>query len=116
MSIDGAELIARLDRDFFFNLLADAAAELSTTAQSEFVFAAPLAARIKVLCRARLGEPAPAFDARLFGPVLFPDLSPDVQVRLKFRDFLERFPELVSVLKGSSGDKVKFLRCRFETD
>lgn len=100
---------SRVDRQFFAALLNDAAAALAERNNSESLFAAPLAARIKDLLRIRLADPDANLNGQFFGPVLYPDLSSEDQALLKFRHFLESFPEFVEVNRMPSGDKVRLL-------
>ncbi len=99
----------KLDRTILENCLLDALAEMLGRTQEEFVFAAPLAVKIRDRLRLKVGDPSLELKGEIFGPPL--KLSTTVaQARLlRFRDFLEAFPELVRAFSTNSGDRVKVL-------
>lgn len=97
------------DRNFFGELLMQALREFGEKQGRDVVYAAPLANRLRELLRVRLGNDNAEFDGRFFGPALYPELSSVDQAGLKFRDFLEAFPEMVEVFPTPSGDRVRVL-------
>jgi hypothetical protein len=56
-----------------------------------------------------LADGALELNGSLYGQALFPHLSAVEHAGLKFRNFLEAFPELVEVFRGPSGDMVRVL-------
>ena len=99
----------KIDRATLENCLLDALADLLGRNQEEFVFAAPLAVKIRDYLRSKTGDPKLEFKGELFGPILKLSASLAQARLLRFRDFLEAFPELVRVFSTDSGDRVKVL-------
>lgn len=96
-------------RTFFTELLTKALREFTEKQGRDVVYAAPLANRVRELVRVQLGDDKAEFDGRFFGPALYPELSLVDQSGLKFRDFLEAFPDMVEVFPTPSGDRVRVL-------
>lgn len=94
---------------FLRELLQTAANEMAEKQGRDIVFAAPLANLIQQNLRRKLANDALQLDGALYGPVLFPHLDGREQAGLKFRNFLEAFPDLVEVFRGPSGDMVRVL-------
>jgi uncharacterized protein len=90
--------------------LAEAAADIADEQQRDIVFAAPLAVRVAHRLAERLGERDSKLTGALFGPILYPNDPPEKWHALKFRHFLEAFPDVVQVFKGPSGDMVRLLK------
>jgi hypothetical protein len=111
-------------RDFFGKALFDAAKQMVRDQGKNPVFAAPLAVRvlgrIKETLRPEvqktLSKTLGLVDTNklkltgdLFGPHLYPDRTHSEWSRMKFRQFLDAFPEIVEILPGHSGDMVRVL-------
>ncbi len=101
---------APFSRESFEQYLSVALDYTATRSNSATVFAARLAVKLNEVIRGYTGDPNFKLDGYAFGPVLFPDASSGEFSRLKFRDFLESFPHLVSVAPTDSGDLVTWLR------
>src|SRR2546428_1943653 len=97
------------DRKFFAELLTQALREFTEKQGRDVVYAAPLANRVRELLRVRLGDDKAELDGRFFGPALYSELSQVDHANLKFRDFLDAFPDVVEVFPTPSGDRVRIL-------
>ncbi len=97
------------DRQFFSELLDQALREFTEKQGRDVVYAAPLANRVRELLRVKSGDDKAELGGTLFGPALYPELNAVEQAGLKFRDFLDAFPQVVEVFQTPSGDRVKVL-------
>lgn len=100
----------KFDRSFFADLLRQALQELADRQGRDILFAAPLANHAQQILRRRLADENIVLNGALYGPALFPDLPPQEHARVKFRNFLEMFPDQVEVFRGPSGDMVRLLK------
>lgn len=98
-----------MDKTTLVSLLERALSEQAQKRGDEIVYAAPLAVRIQELLRTKTGSPDLKLTGSLFGPILFPNLSPSEWSKLKFRDLLKAFPEKVEVFPTASGDRIRLL-------
>ena len=111
-----------ISKTTFRQALLTATEELANEQQRDIIFAAPLALRVlERLKRAigeekarelagNLGERQLKLTGSLFGESLCPTVPPEERPALKFRQFLEAFPDIVQVFKGPSGDMVRLLK------
>jgi hypothetical protein len=97
------------DREFFSDLLDQALREFTEKQGRDVVYAAPLANRVRELLRVKSGDDKAELSGTLFGPALYPELNAVERAGLKFRDFLDAFPQAVEVFQTPSGDRVKVL-------
>jgi putative heme uptake system protein len=100
----------KLDKLFFGDVLKSASHEMAEKQGRDIIFAAPLANLVQKMIRSRLANENLQLDGRVYGQALFPHLSPVEHAGLKFRNFLEAFPDLVEVFRGPSGDMVRIVQ------
>ncbi len=103
-----------MERQLFWQMLFDASHELAEKHGRDVIFAAPLANLIQQKLRRKLAKDDLELTGALYGPALFPDLSSTAHSGLKFRNFLESFPDLVEVFRGPSGDMVRVVKAAQE--
>jgi hypothetical protein len=99
-----------MKREFFWQLLSEASHELAERNGTDVIFAAPLATLIQRKLRQKLADNTLELAGPIYGPALFPELPPAAHGGLKFRNFLEVFPDLVEVFRGPSGDMVRVVK------
>jgi hypothetical protein len=99
-----------MKREFFWQLLSESSHELAERTGSDVIFAAPLATLIQRKLRQKLADDSLELAGPIYGPALFPELLPEAYGTLKFRAFLEVFPDLVEVFRGPSGDMVRVVK------
>jgi hypothetical protein len=103
-----------MDRQLLWQVLFEASHELAEKHGRDVIFAAPLANLVQQKLRRKLADATLELAGPLYGPALFPDLPPAAYGGLKFRSFLESFPDLVEVFRGPSGDMVRILKAAQE--
>jgi hypothetical protein len=103
-----------MDKQLFWQVLFEASHELAEKHGRDVIFAAPLANLIQQKLRRKLAKPTLELTGPLYGASLFPDVSPAAYGGIKFRQFLESFPDLVEVFRGPSGDMVRVLKAAQE--
>ena len=99
-----------MDQKLFWQVLFEASHELAERNGRDVIFAAPLANLIQQKLRRKLADENLELAGPLYGPALFPDLAPTAYSGIKFRSFLEAFPDLVEVFRGPSGDMVRVVK------
>jgi hypothetical protein len=103
-----------MNQQLFWQMLFEASHELAERNGRDVIFAAPLANLIQQKLRRKLADENLELAGPLYGPALFPDIPATAYGGLKFRTFLEAFPDLVEVFRGPSGDMVRVLKAAQE--